>query len=134
LLFELHPASTMPYTPIDATAKDHQDRPLFVCSTNPSAEVVGDVKVVLVIFAWRRWACTASCWPGGARTASTRCSAACDRRRRMISYELSYAYAGRRAAHRNSLSADDLVNARRDVARVHSAWYVFLQPLGFLIS
>ena len=30
----------------------------------------------------RRWACTASCSPAGARTASTRCSAGCARRRR----------------------------------------------------
>ena len=40
-----------------------------------------------------RWASTASSSPAGARTASTRCSAACDPSAQMISYELSYGLA-----------------------------------------
>ena len=56
---------------------------LFGLLDEPLRLQVTDVNVaVLVCSRSRRWGSTASCWRAGARTASTRCSARCARRRR----------------------------------------------------
>ncbi len=157
LLFELQPARTIPYTPIEVMAKITSsatftsatcafaafsvvpfgaETTLFGLLGEPLRLQVADVNVaILVVFAIASMSVYGIVLAGWSSNSKYSLLGALRSASQMISYELSYglALAGVLVVA-NSLSLADIVNRQAGTwLHVLPRWFVFVQPVGFLI-